>query len=68
MGCNCGRGGQVSSPVVPYPSAGWPSTQALEEYVVTYPTGLVEVFEDESAAYRALRLSGGGVQRRPKSA
>lgn len=64
MGCGCGQ-----SAVNPYATSMYSaSTLASNPYVyeVTYPTGRTEEFAYEADAYRAIRLTGGGVKRKPK--
>lgn len=64
MAC-CGGGNRVATsmqgytpPVTPYVSD--------EVFVVTFPDGRTQEFDQERDAYRALRLTGGGISRKPK--
>lgn len=63
MGCGCGRN-TVSSPMHSTAAFAGARLVSAEVYEVTYPDGRHEDFTDESAAYRAIRLTGGGVRRK----
>jgi hypothetical protein len=65
MGCGCGRG-SVSSPMHNTATFAGVQTYTPEVYEVTYPDGRHEDFDSEADAYRAIRLTGGGVKRKPR--
>ena len=65
MACGCGGGG-VSSPM--HSSAAFARVvPGPEVYVVTFPDGRSKEFDSESEAYHAIRLTGGGIQRKPRA-
>lgn len=66
MPCNCG-GGSVSAPLFRTATDGQGAAASPFEYEVTYPTGRHETFATDTEAYRAIRLTGGGVKRKPKT-
>lgn len=64
MGCGCGRS-QVTSPMHRTASVAAPVRDDVV-YEVTYPNGDHEDFASETAAYAAIRLTGGGVKVKTK--
>lgn len=65
MGCGCG--GQAAAPAGGgYTSMVAAAAPSTDVYVVTFPDGRSKTFDHEGDAYRAIRLTGGGVQRKPR--
>jgi hypothetical protein len=64
MGCGCG--GQATTPVGGYTSLEAAPVPSGDVYVVTFPDGRSKTYDYEGDAYRAIRLTGGGVQRKPR--
>lgn len=65
MGCGCGRN-TVTSPMHSTAAFAGARLYTPEVYEVTYPDGRHEDFESEADAYRAIRLTGGGVKRKAR--
>lgn len=65
MGCGCG-GGQVTSPLHNFSNPAGVPAASMDIYVVTFPNGSTQEFDYEADAYRAIRLTGGGVARKPR--
>lgn len=65
MACgSCGGGNRRSSAAGTWTAPGVAAEP--QEWVVTFPDGTQKTYDTDTAAYRAVRVSGGGIQQRAK--